>query len=112
MANADELNATLAVIEKNPQLWDQGTFYMSTECGAVACFDGWTLLRHGYTDLRGMLPEEIEVAAMRILGLNEWEHNALAYCFTTDFGALTLRVKEIIAGEWVDRADADDLVGW
>lgn len=97
MPNADELNATMVLIKENPHLWDQADYFTVTECGTTACFDGWTLLRHGY------LPHALGqpgVIAARILGLNENEHEALALYFTNSIEDLELRVKQVIAGEW------------
>jgi hypothetical protein len=107
MPNADELNATLDVIKANPQLWDQNTFYDSTECGTTACFYGWTLLRHGYT-IRGMGPDEIHQVVRNILEVDDSEGDALAYYFTDSIEDLELRVKAIIAGEWAEPRDEDE----
>jgi hypothetical protein len=108
MPNADELNATMAVIKANPHLWDQDDYFTETECGTAACFDGWTLLRHGY-DLHRLGSQRIEYLASTILDLNPMEHHAVAYYFTRSIEDLELRVKEITAGEWADR---DDGVVW
>jgi hypothetical protein len=100
MPNADELNDTMDVIKANPHLWDQEDYFTVTECGTAACFEGWTLLRHGYEP---HALGEPGVVASRILGLNENEHLALSCYFTNSIEDLELRVKEIIAGEWADR---------
>jgi hypothetical protein len=104
MANADELNATLAAIKKNLHLWDQADYFTETECGTVACFDGWTLLRHGYEPRSLSLPG---LVAQRILGLTNWEHDNLSLYFTNSVEDLELRVKEIIAGEWANHPDGE-----
>jgi hypothetical protein len=107
MPNADELNATLAVIKENPQLWDQDGYCTETACGTALCFYGWTLARHGY-QVEGMGAEEINQVANHILDVNESEGDALAYYFTDSIKDLELRVKEIIAGEWADLRDDDE----
>lgn len=108
MPNADELNATLAVIKENPQLWDQDNYFTETECGTAACFEGWTLLRHGFSSNTLLDPARV---AAGILELDESEHHALAYYFTNSIEDLELRVKEIIAGEWAEPRD-DNEVAW
>lgn len=107
MANAEELNATMATIRKNLHLWDQAHYFTRTECGTTACFDGWTLLRHGYEPTSLRFPGMV---AQRILGLTSWEHDNLAFYFTSNIEDLELRVKEIIAGEWADHPDGE--VAW
>lgn len=108
MPNADELNATLDVIKENLQLWDQDVYSKETECGTAACFEGWTLLRHGFSSNTFLNPGWV---AARILELDKSEHHALAYYFTDSIEDLELRVKEIIAGEWAEPRDADE-VAW
>jgi hypothetical protein len=108
MPNADELNATMAAIKENPQLWNQRDYCTETECGTVLCFYGWTLARHGY-DAARMYAEEIHKVIMRILDLNLSEDTALAYYYTDSIEDLEPRVKEIIAGEWAKPRDDEDL---
>ncbi len=105
MPNTDELSATLDVIRKNPQLWDQNSYFNGdAECGATACFDGWTLLRHGHTfdEIKAMPPEDIDRFASHILELSENEHDAICFYMTSNIEDLERRVQEVIDGVWSD----------
>lgn len=110
MANADELNATLAVIKENPDGWDQDADYIS-RCGSIAaCFHGWTLLRHNY-NARFMGADEIHEVVEGILEITSCESYALAYYSLDSIEALELRVKEIVAGEWTEQRYFDEVMG-
>lgn len=117
MRNVELLERTMTQIKDYPELHDQGTLFVRSECGTAACFAGWACLLSGCTP--AFLPETVGALSTFVLDRDArlqsaWDQAVRLLNITGDEARilfhpcnsramLELMVKDLVNGENLKR---------